>query len=427
MMKKIFLLWIPLAAMWLVMGIEMPLINAVIARMDEAKANLAAFGVTLSIALIIESPVISMLTAGTALADNRQNYRKLLRFMNKMALFLTLFHLILGLTPLYGLLLKYVIAVPEHIIPQSRESFIWMFPWAAAIGYRRLWQGVLIRLGRTKVIPITMLARIGATGSILAIGFFFPSMSGALTGGLALSFGVIAGALTSLFYLAPHLKELPDTFDSEVLSWSRLLNFYYPLALTNFVTFIVRPVLSFGIARAAFPLESLAIWPVVTSFMFLFRSMALAYQEVAVSMLKDERDREPLGRFALLLGSSLSLIFLLVSLSPAREIWYRHAAGLSEDLIPFTAIPTLIVATVPFFSGMTSWYRGLLVFRQRTSIVARAVIVNSATLLILVLVIPTFVNIQGGIIAAVAFALSLAMENIYLKAKTGLKLSDGKG
>jgi len=148
---------------------------------------------------------------------------------------------------------------------------------------------------------------------------------------------------------------------------------------------------------------------------------------VAVSMLKDERDREPLGRFALLLGSSLSLIFLLVSLSPAREIWYRHAAGLSEDLIPFTAIPTLIVATVPFFSGMTSWYRGLLVFRQRTSIVARAVIVNSATLLILVLVIPTFVNIQGGIIAAVAFALSLAMENIYLKAKTGLKLSDGKG
>jgi len=426
MMKKIFLLWVPLAAMWLVMGIEMPLINAVIARMDEAKANLAAFGVTLSLALIIESPIISMLTAGTALAENRQNYGKLLRFMNIMALVLTFFHLLLGLTPLYGLLLKYVIAVPEHIIPQSRESFIWMFPWAAAIGYRRLWQGVLIRMGRTKVIPVTMVARIAATGSILAIGFFTPSMTGALTGGLALSFGVIAGALTSLFFLAPHLKDLPNASDCEELSWSRLLSFYYPLALTSFVTFIVRPVLSFGIARAAFPLESLAIWPVVTSFMFLFRSMALAYQEVAVSLLKEEKDREPLGRFALLLGLSLSLIFMMVALSPAREIWYRHAAGLSEDLIPFTAIPTLIVATVPFFSGMTSWYRGVLVYRQRTSIVARAVLVNSATLLILILVIPSFFQIQGGIIAAIAFALSLAMENLYLKSQTGIRLSGGK-
>lgn len=405
--------------MWLMMGIEMPLINAVIARLPEAKANLAAFGVTLSLALIIESPIIQMLTAGTALADNKVNYKKLMKFMHILAVSLTALHLLLGLTPLYSLLLKYVIAVPEDIIPLSQKAFIWMFPWTAAVGYRRLWQGVLIRLGKTSVIPMTMIVRLIVTTAVLLSGFFIPRLSGGEIGGIALSFGVIAGAVTSYFYLAPHLKEIPDDSEAKGISWPHLLNFYYPLALTNFVTFIVRPVLSFGIARAAFPLESLAIWPVVTSFMFLFRSMALAYQEVAVSLLKGENDMKPLARFSLYLGVSLSLIFGLIAISPLNEIWYKYAAGLSDELLVFTLIPTLIVSLSPFFSSLISWYRGVLIFKEKTSIVARAVVVNSLTLLLIILTGPYLFSIQGGIIAAVAFTVSLMAESLYLKFSAG--------
>lgn len=418
-MKKIFLLWVPLAAMWLMMGIEMPLINAIIARLPEAKANLAAFGVTLSLALIIESPIIQMLTAGTALADNRLNYKRLLNFMHILAVVLTALHLLLALTPLYSLLLKYVIAVPEDIIPLSRKAFIWMFPWTAAVGYRRLWQGVLIRLGKTSVIPMTMITRLGATTIVLVIGFFIPQLSGGEVGGIALSFGVIAGAVTSYIYLAPYLKEIPDDPGDKEISWSHLLKFYYPLALTNFVTFIVRPVLSFGIARAAFPLESLAIWPVVTSFMFLFRSMALAYQEVAVSLLKDESDFKPLERFSFLLGASLTTVFGIIALSPLNNIWYKYAAGLNEELLAFTVIPTLIVTLSPFFSSLISWFRGVLIFKDKTGTVARAVVINSLTLLLIILAGPFILNIQGGIIAAAAFTLSLMAESIFLRISVG--------
>lgn len=423
MMKKIFLLWVPLAAMWLMMGIEMPLINAMIARMPEAKANLAAFGVTLSLALIIESPIIQMLTAGTALADNMKNYKRLMLFMHILAIGLTILHIILALTPLYAMLLKFVIGVPDDIIPISRKAFIWMFPWTAAVGYRRLWQGVLIRYGKTSVIPMTMVVRLIATTGVLIAGFFFPVFTGGEIGGIALSFGVIAGALSSYYYLKPMLGEIPDDEKDEAMPWGNLLTFYYPLALTNFVTFIVRPVLSFGIARAAFPLESLAIWPVVTSFMFLFRSMALAYQEVAVTMLKNDSDMKPLSRFASVLGIGLSSLLLIISLTPLSGLWYRYAAGLTQELIAFTVLPTIIVATVPYFTGMTSWYRGVLIFRQRTADVARAVFVNSATLLAIILAGPFLLEIQGGIIAAIAFALSLVAETVFLKSRTGFRFS----
>jgi len=416
--KKIFLLWVPLAAMWLMMGIEMPLINAVIARLAYAKANLAAFGVTLALALIIESPIIQLLAAGTALADSKKNYKRLMTFMHILGFTLTALHLILALTPLYSLILEHVIRVPADIIPMSNKAFLWMFPWTAAVGYRRLWQGVLIRYGKTKVIPFTMITRLIATSIVLFSGFFIKNISGAEIGGIALSFGVITGAVSSYIFLRPLVKEFSDDEKTEFLSWNKLLRFYYPLALTNFMTFIVRPVMSFGIARAAFPLESLAIWPVVTSLMFLFRSMALAYQEVAVSLLKKVSDIIPLSRFASYLGLVLAVIFIFIAGTPLSNLWYKYAAGLENDLLQLTRIPTLIVSIVPTLTGLISWYRGILIYKNKTSVIANAVLLNSIILLTIILAGPYLVDVSGAIIAAVAYMFSMLIEAIFLKRKT---------
>lgn len=57
-LTRIFLLWFPLAVMWIFMAVEQPGVNAVIARLPQAKEHLAAYGVTFSFALIIESPKI---------------------------------------------------------------------------------------------------------------------------------------------------------------------------------------------------------------------------------------------------------------------------------------------------------------------------------------------------------------------------------
>ena len=101
--RKIARFWLPLAAMWILMALEQPMLSAVIARLPEAKLNLAAYGLTFSLALIVESPVIMFLTMGTALAKDRQSYRLLLRFTHIMAWGLTALHLLIGLTPLYAL------------------------------------------------------------------------------------------------------------------------------------------------------------------------------------------------------------------------------------------------------------------------------------------------------------------------------------
>ena len=64
------------------MGVELPLMSAVVARLPDPTIHLAAYGgVVFPIALIIESPIIMLLSASTALSKDWASYRKLWYFM----------------------------------------------------------------------------------------------------------------------------------------------------------------------------------------------------------------------------------------------------------------------------------------------------------------------------------------------------------
>lgn len=417
---QIFVLWLPLAVMWIIMGIEQPIINAVIARLPEAKENLAAFGVTFAIALIIEGPVIQLLSAGTAMSDNIENYRKLLTFMHYIGIGLTIIHVILAVTPLYNGLLSKVMGIPDTVIDKSRQSFLFVIPWSAAIGYRRLWQGVLIRYKKTKAITITMIIRLITITGIMGIGLATEFIDGAPLAGMALSLGVIVGAVVSYFFVRPIIKEkIPKNPDpSQVLGWRKMIGFYYPLALTSFITLAARPILTAGLGRAPDPLESLAAWPVINSLLFVFHSIALSYQEVAVSLLPTPAAYAKLRRFTLFIAAALGVLFLLVNITPLRRLWYVYVAGLTSELLPFTKIPTLILVLLPVAGSFISWYRGILVTKRQTPIITQAVLVNGAVLAAIMLTGARFLPVPGVITAAAAFAGAFIVESVFLRVRT---------
>jgi hypothetical protein len=69
--RRIFDTWWPLAASWVLMGAELPVLSAVVARLDNPEINLAAYGgIIFPIALLIEAPVIMLLAASTALCKD---------------------------------------------------------------------------------------------------------------------------------------------------------------------------------------------------------------------------------------------------------------------------------------------------------------------------------------------------------------------
>ena len=100
--RRIFLFWSPLALTWLMMAVEQPILIAFIARLSEAKYNLAAFGIAGSFAMIIEAPIIMLMSASTALVTGRHSYLKLKRFTDILNAGITGFQLVVLFPPVFN-------------------------------------------------------------------------------------------------------------------------------------------------------------------------------------------------------------------------------------------------------------------------------------------------------------------------------------
>src|SRR5690242_667263 len=74
--------WWPLAASWILMGFELPAVSAAMARLPQPTVSLAAYGgVVFPMSLLIESPILMLLSASTALSKDLRSHRLVERFM----------------------------------------------------------------------------------------------------------------------------------------------------------------------------------------------------------------------------------------------------------------------------------------------------------------------------------------------------------
>ena len=410
--KRILLTWLPLAAMWIFMAVEQPAVTSFIARLPDPKRELAIFGAIFAISLIIESPIIQMLSAGTALANSQGNYRLLLRLMNLFAALMVCIHLTLALTPLWRLVIVRLVGLPEEFLENSRSAFLMMTPWASAVGYRRLWQGVLIRHGHSGIIPFTMLFRLLATLLCLGAGLWIRTIPGATAGALALSAGVTVGAVVTYLYLPRALRDLEES--PTHMGMRKLLRFYLPLILTAFVNLSARSLITAGIARARRPIDSLAVWPVMSAFLFIFNAMTIAYQEVVIALDVDRESGSRLAKVAVAVGGGLSAMMAAVSLSPLLDLWFLEVSGLTADLMELIPLPIRLVIFVPFLLALISFRRGQLIRQNRTTLVSWGVLVNLFGLLLSVLIVLRIPAANGVLLGAVAILSALTLECCYL-------------
>ncbi|MCB0345895.1 MAG: hypothetical protein KDD66_12320, partial [Bdellovibrionales bacterium] len=185
--------WWPLAFSWLLMGFELPIYSGIIARLNNPTINLAAFGgIVYPVTILIESPVIMLLAASTALCTNQSRYAMLRSFMMFLGVAVTLFHGLLAFTPLFSWAIGAVINPPQEVIQPARIGMMLSIAWPFCIGFRRFNQGILIRFGKSKLVGVgTVLRLFVGTSTALAFALFLPGQDGILACSLALSTGVV--------------------------------------------------------------------------------------------------------------------------------------------------------------------------------------------------------------------------------------------
>lgn len=379
--RRILLFWLPLAATWLMMSLEGPFLAAVIARLPQPTFNLAAYGVAFAFAMLMESPVIMIMTAATALVKDRDSLRTLRGFTWGLNAAVTLLMAVFALPPVFDAVVRGLVGLRDPVASLAHGACVLLLPWPAAIGYRRFFQGVLIRGGLTRRVAYGTVVRIGSMGlTALALGTW-GRLPGALVGAASLSVGVVLEALASRIMAAGPVRRLvggPGTPPGEGrLTVPGIARFYFPLALTTILILGVNPLVTFFLGRSRLSLESLAVMPVVYSLTFLFGSAGLAFQETVVALLGPGWEgRPPLRRFGTALGLSLASAFILLGNTPLLTLWLGGVAGLGADLSRVAATPIRVLGLMPGLSVLICWQRAILVSSRRTAPVSWATLVE---------------------------------------------------
>jgi hypothetical protein len=372
--------WLPLEATWLMMAFEGPFLAAVIARLGDPVNNLAAFGVASSLAWIVESPIVMMLSASNALVRDKIAFHRLRKFSTILNAAVTAAMLILILPPVFDLVARNMMGLPPEIARLSGQTMRFLILWPASIGYRRFYQGILIRQGKPRAVAwgtVIRLSTMSLAGVALAVLFQLP---GASVGGGALGIGVLAEAAASRFMARGSIRKLRAQSDAECdfgrsLTKREIGRFYAPLALTSALSFSVHPLTSFFLARSRMPIESLAVMPVLIGLVFLFRTGGIAVQEVVIALHGDGTENTPLlRRFTGMVGLVGMAGVAAVMFSPLASVWLRTLSGLSPDMAEFALLPGRLLVILPLLEAILGYQRGILVRARMTNPIVAGVV-----------------------------------------------------
>jgi progressive ankylosis protein len=401
------------------MSVEGPLLSALIARLPDPKFNLAAYGVAFSFALVIEAPIIMMLSAATTLVRNRQSYLSLRKFNLALMLLLTVFMILLVIPAIFYFIAEDLIGLPFEVSHLTHLALIIMIPWPAAIGFRRFYQGVLIRNDQTRKVAYGTIIRL-LTIVITAFTLFYSTkISGALVGASALSIAVTFEAVATRVMAAKIVRQIKDgsliensNYD---VSQKQIMSFYYPLALTSLLTLGVQPFVTFFIGQSRQPIESLAVMPVVTSFVFIFRGLGLSFQEVVVALLGDKKEGYAhLKLFAVRLAAILAGLLVLIAFTPLSDFWFKSVSGLTDYLADIASEPLMIMSFFPALTVLICFQRGTLVSVKNTKPITFGTAVEFITIIVVLFIAIKYFSAVGAIAATVSFVLGRIAANVYL-------------
>ncbi len=402
------------------MAAEGPFLAAMIARMPGAEFNLGAYGVAFALAILIEAPVIMLMSAATSLVRDRISYLKMRNFSRGLILGTTLLLLIVLVPGVYRWLTETLLQLPAEVADLTYGALWFFLPWPSAIGYRRFLQGVLIRARKTRLVAVGTLIRLLAMTVAALLGYLLLDIPGAWVGGLALGTGVTVEAIAARFMAAETVRDLlaeegNSAYTGRTVTYRAIATFYLPLALTSLIGLTIQPLLTFFMGRSVSPVESLAIYPVVHSLSFFFRSVGFAYQDAAIALIGErfEHYRE-LRRFCFTLGAVTTAGLALIAFTPLFQLWFTVLSGLTPELTSFALVPARIIVPLPFLSVLLSFQRAILVEGRRTQHITWASVIEVTTVAVLFLTLGFRFEVVGATAAFTAFLGGRLLSTVYL-------------
>lgn len=345
---QLFRQLLPLSLSDAAMAAADPLLATSLSRLPGASAQLAALGVVKAVAVCLESPIIMVLHASTALSSETRSRQALRRFVTGLAGIITLLFLMLPLPWAFRLLTGQVYHLSSEVQAATWLPLLLMFSWPATIAFRRFFQGHLILQGRGHHMGQASLARVATLTMVLLAGAG-SGLAGATLGAWALMLALWVEAALVYFWARqqPVPEAVSEHLPGNVVGVAR---YYAPLASTMVLMWGGRALLLAILSRAVDAQMALAAWSASWGFVILLANLSRMVQQLVIKYAR----QVPASRLLTLgtgAGCFCTLLILGLGHSSPGLLLLRQLIGhdpallaASLEVLRFSLLVPLLVA-----------------------------------------------------------------------------------
>ena len=194
-------------------------------------------------------------------------------------------------------------------------------------------------------------------------------------------------------------------------SLGEAFRFFLPLMLMAELMMISHAVISAFLARMADPEPILAAYSIAFYFHATLGSPVWACQFVAVSYIRDRASMRRLLLFSLQVGAGVSLIMLVVGLTPAGDWLFRTLFGAGPEVARAARRCTLVFNFVVAFAVVRSLVYGLFMVERKTIFVTLGTVVRLLGLAAILAGLTFF--LEGAVVGAIALAACIGVETLF--------------
>ena len=412
----------PLAVLPVMISLTHTVINSALARMPLPELSIAIFTVVKSIVSIINSPTMMSRHLIVSMVNDKSNYKVARKFLWVMTFILSLVLLLLGITPVGEWIFKNIIGLESSEISLASSALLILVFLPLTVTLRNTYQGIVTALKRTEInLP-------GVIIRLLAICIFLwwvvksNILSGVIAGSLAWVVGIALEGIfiyCYIFYkygsIEGAIEKLPVRSYSKLTTY-KIYKFFLPLALMIILTMLVRPIIQSGIARTQFPVTSLAAYGVASCIVLLvagplrmINQMVMIYTDKVggVNWFK-------LKKFSLILGIILTIILVILALTPAGYFILHKIIAVSDKIAKSSQEAILAFSLFPLIRSLRETYWGVLMIQRTTAMIAIAKVANIIIVSFTIILGIVYINLNPAVLGALSFTLGEGIETLLI-------------
>jgi len=375
--KAVALFFFPLVLNVQLMSVSHSIINAGLARLENAVVVLAGFSVAMVLHLFVASPSYQNHTITIAMVRGRKSLVGMLMFMLLIATWVSILLALLAFSPVGTFILDRLLGVTPEVARGAREALGLLVFLPFITGLRGICQGLVIRVRRTSLVSFATAVRIVMLFAYLWLGQLW--FSGTQVAALAL-LGCVGTETLVIAFFAWRIK-LPEEQDDEN-SFTDILRYGLPLAYSSGMQQTVPLLINAIISRLPDGTLALAAFGVIRGFLFLLAGPMRNLQQAYLTLVRQASDSELLFRFFIRVSFGMALLMLLIAW-PLNGPILGAIMGLDLDMRHYITWPLTACAVFPFMYGANNLLRGWFAGAHLTTRLGRSTFYKALLMIIL--------------------------------------------